>query len=894
MQKIQTSTLENWLNIDFTDNNNDKAPSDDILGSSGFGPGSDSKGPYFAANPLYYVHKLYVGDQLLKELTIPENITNIKDFSFYGCTSIEKINIPNTVKNIADSTFAQCANVREITLDINVIKDWFKGLSSIQSLTIEENVSNISLNAFCGCKGLKKIKWISKVKNLEVGKDAFKGCVNLTNVDINSLVLWCNIDFANDLANPISLSHTLSVDGSVINELSIPTEITRLKRYSFSGLTKISSVKIGGNLKSIETGAFKDCDGLQKVNIYDLESWCNISFESESNPLKYAHKLYCNEKEIQHLTIPKTVSDIKSYAFQGADGIISVTIPNTVSTISSLAFEGCNNIHDVASFSSYASYSYPSKPVILVPYRYIGKYRSYSRAYSIVSETTDQVSIKLSSTDKFTLNSAKISDGTLGEKQDDAFVFSDLKTNKDYCITINGSAYGHPIEGNLEIMTLAPVLDIELVEVTNTTMTIKGIHTGNIKISKEGFGDYGNGNKVCIKNLYPNQWVYCTYTITTEDGSEFSVSKGFYTKEIELATSYTATSTSCTLKGTYKNIDATITESGFGNSKSDVIKITGLDPNTSYTRTYIVRTKEGGSVSKTVTFKTKALQLETLQPKGVTNTCSVISANSNIDDDELTSGFQWRKYDAPSSLKSNEGYATVYNGTLEGFIKNLQSTSYYKVRAFYKSQTDKYYYGEWVTFDPSDFSYFEPTVHTYKSVDIQGSSAVIKGVALQGSDEITGQGFEYWSGGSNARQASNDKHIVYVNGQRMESEITNLAPNTVYYYRAFAKTSKNTTYGETMQFEIPITSSINQIVNNNKDKLQILVKNYNGLQVSLIGSESRCSYKVFSMAGNLVSLGTLPADGEWHYVSETKLPTGIYIIQVCDGKNNASTKIAVK
>ena len=146
------------------------------------------------------------------------------------------------------------------------------------------------------------------------------------------------------------------------------------------------------------------------MNINDLESWCNISFESESNPLKYAHKLYCNEKEIQHLTIPETVSDIKSYAFQGADGIISVTIPNTVSAISSLAFDGCNNIHDVASFSSYASYSYPSKPIILVPYKYVGKYRAYSRAYSIVSETADQVSIKLFSTDKFTLNNAKISD----------------------------------------------------------------------------------------------------------------------------------------------------------------------------------------------------------------------------------------------------------------------------------------------------------------------------------------------------------------------------------------------------------------------------------------------------------------------------------------------------
>lgn len=48
------------------------------------------------------------------------------------------------------------------------------------------------------------------------------------------------------------------------------------------------------------------------------------------------------------------------------------------------------------------------------------------------------------------------------------------------------------------------------------------------------------------------------------------------------------------------------------------------------------------------------------------------------------------------------------------------------------------------------------------------------------------------------------------------------------------------------------------------------------------------------MTGNLVSLGTLSADGEWHNVSEAKLPTGIYIIRVCDGKNNASAKIAVK
>lgn len=76
--------------------------------------------------------------------------------------------------------------------------------------------------------------------------------------------------------------------------------------------------------------------------------------------------------------------------------------------------------------------------------------------------------------------------------------------------------------------------------------------------------------------------------------------------------------------------------------------------------------------------------------------------------------------------------------------------------------------------------------------------------------------------------------------------------------------------------------------------MQILVKNSNGLQVSIAGTEGKCSYKIFSVAGNVVSLGTLPADGEWHNVSETKLPNGIYVIRVYDGKDNVSTKIAVK
>lgn len=664
--------------------------------------------------------------------------------------------------------------------------------------------------------------------------------------------------------------------------------------------TKVKDIFIPKSVERIGDYSFTSTSNLTKIQV-DSE---NNSFYSDGDALltKEQDKLVFLFGGVEFYSIPQTVTECQDGALNDNKTVRIIVLPNSLKTTPD--FTGCTNLNWIFSFR-WTDYSkLPISPTLYMPSTYINsKDASNKNIVSLADITMSQSKINVSTKDVvwFTLKKASINSEKQNTPTDEVINFSHLTPQKTYMINIQG-VYKSFIGGSKEldiagcfpVSTLEPILNIESSKVTNTTIVAKGSYEGDMTVTKQGFSGYEDGNKLSLNSLQPGQNVYLTYTITTDDGSTFSTSKTIQTKNVDLNITTTLSSTSCTLKGSYDNIDATILESGFKETNSDVLKITGLDPNTSYSRTYYVKTKEGGTVSKTITFKTKELKLETLQPKGVTNTCSIVSANSNIDDDELTAGFQWRKYDAPSSLKSNKGYATVYDGTLEGYLKNLQSTSYYKVRAFYKSQTDKYYYGEWVTFDPSDFSYFEPTVHTYKSVDIQGSSAILKGVALQGSDEITEQGFEYWSGSANTRQSSIDKQIVYANGQRMESEITDLAPNTVYYYRAFAKTAKNTTYGETMQFETPITSSIKQNVISNKNKLQILVRNSNGLQISVTGTEGKCSYKVFSLAGNLVSLGTLSADGEWHNANDTKLPTGIYIIRVCDGKNNASTKIALR
>lgn len=258
--------------------------------------------------------------------------------------------------------------------------------------------------------------------------------------------------------------------------------------------------------------------------------------------------------------------------------------------------------------------------------------------------------------------------------------------------------------------------------------------------------------------------------------------------------------------------------------------ITGLKPETSHLYhlkavikdnngeyNYFFREKYYDSYNKKyfwrqdIPVNTGAVVLNTLSPKNTSSTTSIVCAETNIDDHETNVGFQWRKYDAPESLPSSKGYAAIYDGTMEGRIINLQPAFYYNVRAFYKSSDDTYYYGKWVTFDPSDFSYFEPTVHTYGVEGITHNTAQIRGYVMAGTDEIIQQGFEYYpvSDSNQSRRkvvdiettaASGAPNIVFSSGQIMTATLEDLTPSTTYVCRAFATTSSGTVYGEDFEF----------------------------------------------------------------------------------------------
>ena len=230
--------------------------------------------------------------------------------------------------------------------------------------------------------------------------------------------------------------------------------------------------------------------------------------------------------------------------------------------------------------------------------------------------------------------------------------------------------------------------------------------------------------------------------------------------------------------------------------------------------TYTVEAS-GKTVTTSTTVTTSSLTLTTAQPKVISAGNVLVSAETNIDPAETNVGFEWRRTDWTDDFASNTGKGYVNGESMEGKIKNLYTEKLWKYRPYYKSNDGTYFYGDWVGIDPTNTSWFEPTVHTYANFSVDGNTVQLKGYTLSGTDNVTEQGFKYWKSGDAAAKGTwdattvdaasvpADAQTVAAAGELMSVELTGLDYNSVYYYAAYVKTSTGETfYGEQRSFTI--------------------------------------------------------------------------------------------
>ena len=137
----------------------------------------------WSANPLYYAHHLYINNELVTGLVIPDNVASIGNYAFDGCNGLTSITIPDSVTSIGEKAFYNCTGLTSITIPDSVtsIGSWaFFGCRGLTSVTIGNGVRSIGERAFLNCSGLTSVTIGNGVTS--IGDYAFNSCTGLTSI----------------------------------------------------------------------------------------------------------------------------------------------------------------------------------------------------------------------------------------------------------------------------------------------------------------------------------------------------------------------------------------------------------------------------------------------------------------------------------------------------------------------------------------------------------------------------------------------------------------------------------------------------------------------------------------------------------------------------------------
>ena len=167
-----------------------------------------------------------------------------------------------------------------------------------------------------------------------IGEDAFWHCVNLKAVYASDLSNWCKITFMNYTANPLSYGDNLYINGSLVNDIIIPNDITEIKNYTFCNCDNLTSVSMPNNVTSIGESAFAYCSNLESVIM-------------PNNVTSIGEYAFANCSNLESVIIPNNVTSIGESAFAYCSNLESVIIPNNVTSIGESAFEYCSNLESV-------------------------------------------------------------------------------------------------------------------------------------------------------------------------------------------------------------------------------------------------------------------------------------------------------------------------------------------------------------------------------------------------------------------------------------------------------------------------------------------------------------------------------------------------------------------
>lgn len=359
--------------------------------------------------PVTYLgYRVFMDNENVKSIVLPESVTGINIEAFYRCPSIESVTAPGA-KYIGNRAFAAATNLKEINLssDLKEVGGWaFDGsgyyndennwengalyygnclvkcgsATAPEKLVIKDGTRMIAAFA-CEYSSMKEVYMPDSV--VKIGQQAFDFCRNLETLRLSQSLTeipFCAFRCATRL-----------------KELVIPEGVKAIGNFAFGNCDSLTELRIPAAVESLDY-AFGECRSLKEITvdpanknyysgdgiiikrnydygydnalicypagktaeIYTLPSdidcvagtgfsGCEALKEVKitDNCKEFRWGVFKNCTSLERVNFPKNIERIENSLLEGCVSLSEVTIPDTVREIGDSAFRKCESLKSV-------------------------------------------------------------------------------------------------------------------------------------------------------------------------------------------------------------------------------------------------------------------------------------------------------------------------------------------------------------------------------------------------------------------------------------------------------------------------------------------------------------------------------------------------------------------
>ena len=289
-----------------------------------------------------------------------EQVENINDFVIDGNVLVsysgtdENVIIPNGIVVIDENAFAENTTIKSVVIPETVTtvgNNAFGGCTSLVDITVPSSVYNVCYNAFA------QTPWYDSLTD------------EFVLVGDSVLIKYNGTDTEISIPKGVKSVAYAFASNENITKMVMPKGLERICEFAFYGCTNLADVTIPDSVKRIDAFAFHAAKWYGELpkgfNIFGdgvLLRYANTDAETIVIPdgVKQISTAFYYNILLKEVTIPKSVEEISSYAFYGAESIQKINIAEGLKKIGDASFGYCSSLAEIILPSTVESIGYGS------------------------------------------------------------------------------------------------------------------------------------------------------------------------------------------------------------------------------------------------------------------------------------------------------------------------------------------------------------------------------------------------------------------------------------------------------------------------------------------------------------------------------------------------------